>query len=237
MAIVQYTISNGIPNFVVELSPSIDIPNNIHSEVGTYQFNDVPDGDYELIIIDGNNCVYNQSITVNQLVSTTTTTVIPNNSIIVGNTDDIMLIFNENATNRTDHYVGYLNDNQVTLYLWLKTRNGAPLGVNKEINYTITSAYSTDSTINYVDHNNKNNVFITEDNNDDDSVIGGQIILEPGFIETYLMYNIVNVSATPEFQITLDSSIEVFDTTISPINDVQIYGITSIDDKNLIMNF
>ena len=53
----------------------------------------------------------------------------------------------------------------------------------------------------------------------------------------YLNYNVINNTAIPEFQITLDSSIEVFDTTIPQINDTVIYGITSIDDKNLIMSF
>ena len=179
MAIVQYTISNGIPNFVVQLSPSEVIPNNIHTSLGTYQFNDVPDGDYELIVTD---CVYRQNITVNPVVSTTTTTTTPDNSIIAGNTDDLMLIFNENGTNRIDHYVGYPSTNKVVLYLWLKTRNGAPLGVNKTVNYSITGVYNSGNMINFIDYSNKDNVFVTEDNSGDDSIISGQIVLEPGFI-------------------------------------------------------
>ena len=43
MATVYYNILSGLPDFIVELTPS-SIPYNTHNAIGTYQFNDVPDG-------------------------------------------------------------------------------------------------------------------------------------------------------------------------------------------------
>jgi len=54
MAIITYNIISGVAPFIAELNPSL-VPVNTHVSTGTYQFSDVPNGGYTLIIKDSNN--------------------------------------------------------------------------------------------------------------------------------------------------------------------------------------
>jgi hypothetical protein len=138
-ATIFYTITNGAMPITVELTPSL-IPANVHIETGTYSFIDVEYGEYTLIFTDSNECVYEKEIIVDPFVTTTTTTVIPDNAFVVGQSQDTLLIFNENATNRSEHYFGDTPmDTNINLYLWFKTLNGEPLTSSKTIIYSISN--------------------------------------------------------------------------------------------------
>ena len=55
MAQIIYQISNGSPNFTAKLISSI-LPDQIHTALGVYSFNNVPNGIYTLRVIDSNGC-------------------------------------------------------------------------------------------------------------------------------------------------------------------------------------
>jgi len=78
MATIYYSILNGSPPFVASLEIS-SLPNNNHSALGTYQFNDVPNGGYKLVVTDSNGCKFESNVGVNFtiVIPTTTTTTLP----------------------------------------------------------------------------------------------------------------------------------------------------------------
>jgi len=233
MATVIYTIVGGIAPFIAELIPSL-IPQNIHLYAGTYEFNDVPNGGYTIIVTDSNGCVYQQEITVDPLVTTTTTTIAPGDSIIVGNTQDESLIFNVNGTNRDAHYEGYPNPDTSTLFLWLKTFNGQPLVNEKVINYSITSSGSTFIFNALSDEIHSD---VVQNVAGPATVINGQIYLKSGFIETYFQYTYQKNISIPNYQIDLNSNGEWLYIDIPITSGINIYGVTYIDRDNVIMKF
>jgi len=136
-ATIFYTITSGATPITVELTPSF-IPVNTHLSPGTYSFTDVDNGEYTLIFTDSNGCVYEKDVIVDPFVTTTTTTVIPGDALIAGQAQDVLLIFNQAGTNRTNHYLGNTpSDTNLTLYLWFKTLDGEPLTTNKSVAYSI----------------------------------------------------------------------------------------------------
>lgn len=234
MATVKYNIVNGAGPFIAELTPSL-IPENIHITTGTYEFQNVPNGGYTLIITDSNGCAFEQEITVDPLVTTTTTTLAPGNSIVVGNAQDESLIFNVNGTNRDSHYDGYPNPNTSILYMWLKTLDGAPLTTEKILNYTITA--DSGSTFIFNAFSDEIHTNIIQNSTGPATSISGQLYLKSGFIETYFQYTYTKNPVNPNFQIDLDSSTNWLYTGIPLTGGTNIYGITYIDRDNVKMNF
>jgi len=235
MATIKYTIKSGAAPYTVELTPIL-IPINYHESGGTYEFINVPDGSYVFIVTDANECVFQQELTVNPFVTTTTTTLTPGNSIVVGNTDDEMLIFNENATNREDHYIGYPDANVVTLYLWFKTFDGKPLSENMLFYYTI--AANSGSTFNFVDVSDQKHVEVTQTIGGFAPSISGQVLLKVGFIESYFQYTYIKNPTIPNYSVELSRvGIEWLDDKLGLVNDTNIYGVTYIDRDNVIMEF
>jgi hypothetical protein len=233
MAVVKYTIVSGVAPFVAELTPS-SVPENIHLDTGTYEFTDVPNGGYTIMVTDSNGCVFQQEITVDPLVTTTTTTLAPGNSIVVGNTQDNSLIFNINGTNRSSHYSGYPNANTATLFLWLKTLNGIPLVTEQIINYSITA--SKDSTFAFNALSDEIHTNVIQNNTGPATTINGQLYLKTGFIESYFQYT-YQKKTVPSYQIDLTSNGEWLYINIPKTSGSNIYGVTYIDRDNVIMNF
>lgn len=62
---IYYTISNGYSPFDVELVGS-SLPINTHTDLGTYMFSAVTIGTYTLKIIDGNNCIIEYNIKLDE---------------------------------------------------------------------------------------------------------------------------------------------------------------------------
>ncbi len=237
MATVYYNIASGLPNFVVELTPSL-IPNNTHTTIGTFQFSDVPNGDYLLRITDANNCVFEQEITVNPFVTTTTTTISPTtNIIVVGNTNDEVLIFNENGTNRPDHYIGFPLEEESRLFLWFKTYDGSPLNEIKILNYSIEGPINTANTIELVENGDEIFSEVHQVVGGPNLTINGQLILKDGFIETYIKYKVKNNSNNPSFKIVLNSPTGDFNLSIPLISGVNVYGTTYVNANNVILDF
>jgi len=234
MGTVRYTIVSGAAPFVAEITPSL-VPDNLHVAVGTYEFNDVPNGGYALIITDSNGCVFEQEITVDPFVTTTTTTAPPGNSIVVGNTQDESLIFNINGTNRDSHYEGYPNPTTMTLYLWLKTLNGAPLTAQRVLNYSFVATSASTFTFNTL--SDQVHAEVIPSTYGPATAINGQLILKAGFIETFFQYSYVKNPAIPNYQIDLNSTGDWLYTGIPLTGGTNIYGVTYIDRDNVIMKF
>jgi len=263
MSTIKYTIVSGVAPFTAELTPSL-IPVNVHDAIGAYEFDDVPNGFYTLIITDSNGCSFQQELTVDPLVTTTTTTQTPTSSIVIGNTQDENLIFNVNGTNINNHYCGYPNQNISTLYLWLKTLDNAPLTSQKVVNYSINSinvcgccsctcccscsccscgccsscCSCNITTFKFNSLSDEIHTNIVENVVGPSPSIGGQLILKPGFIETYFQYTYDKNPSMSDFQINLNSNEDWLDTNV-PLTTCGInqYGITYIDRNNSIMNF
>jgi hypothetical protein len=234
MATVRYTIVSGAAPFTAELTPSL-IPDNVHVLPGTYQFINVPNGGYTLVVTDSNGCEFRQIINVDPLVTTTTTTQAPGNSIVVGNTQDEGQIFNVNATNTDAHYEGYPDPNTVTLYLWLKTLNGVPLTAQRVVNYTI--AASGASIFVFSALSDEIHAEVIQGTSGPSAVITGQLILKTGFIETFFKYTYVKNPSDPNFRIDLNSTGDWLYTSIPLTSGLNVYGVTYIDRDNVIMNF
>ena len=233
MATVRYTIVNGATPFTAELTPSF-IPVNIHLHTGTFLFGNVPDGSYTLRITDSNGCVFEQEINVDPFVTTTTTTQAPGNSIVVGQAQDESLIFNVQGTNRDSHYDGYPNPNTSTLYLWLKTLNGAPLTTQRVVNYSIVAASASTFQFNTLSDQFHAEVIGAVGPSE---AISGQLLLKIGFIETFFQYTYVKNPLNPDYQIDLNSTGDWLYTGIPLTGGTNIYGVTYIDRDNAIMKF
>lgn len=234
MATVKYTIVSGVAPFIAELTPSL-VPVNTHTSVGTYEFVDVPNGSYELKIVDSNGCEYIQEITVNPFVTTTTTTTQSNDSIIVGNSQDETLIFNIDATNRNSHYSGYPDENVVDLYLWLKTTDGAPLTTIKALNYSIRG--NVGNTFSFLELSDQIHSEVIENATGFAQLINGQLILKEGFIETFFKYTYRKNSTDPDYEINLSSLVNWLNTDIPLVDGTNQYGVTYVDNDNIIMKF
>jgi len=234
MATIYYTITSGAAPFEAILVPSAIPPNN-HNSVGTYFFSDVPNGVYLLVITDTNNCTFQQKIIVDPLVSNID---VREDSIVIGNTDDIYLIFDINATNRIEHYSGYPDENLVELYLWFKTYDGKPLTTNKAIIYSISSNNITNNnrfTFNCL--SDEVHVEINEITSGSSPLINGDLLLKEGFIETFFKYTYVKDPIAPDFTINIQSSDGSISNQISLVAGVYIYGMNYIDTNNAIMNY
>ena len=234
MGNISYTIISGIPPFKAELVSS-SIPINTHNTVGTFEFNNVPDGGYTLKISDSNDCLFEKDIIVNPYVSTTTTTLPMNNSLIIGNTQDITLIFDINGTNRNTHYVGYPTPDDTILYLWFKTTDGKPLINDITINYSIFSEGT--SKFKFIYLSDEINCNVIENTIGLSTNINGQILFKSGFIETFFSYQYVIDEMNPNYQIYLNNVASWLNKTVPIVDDINIYGITYIDDDNSIMKF
>jgi hypothetical protein len=233
MATVRYTIVSGAAPFTAELTPSL-VPENIHATTGTYQFNNVPNGGYNLVITDSNGCVYQQELNIDPLVTTTTTTVAPGNSIVVGQAQDESLIFSVQGTNRDSHYDGYPNPNTSVLYLWLKTLNGAPLTTQRVVNYSIVAASASTFAFNTLSDQFHAEVIGAVGPSE---AISGQLLLKVGFIETFFQYTYVKNPGNPNYQIDLNSTGDWLYTGVPLTGGTNTYGITYIDRDNVIMKF
>lgn len=69
MAQIIYQISSGTPNFTAHLQPSV-VVDQVHSALGIYSFDGIPNGMYILTIIDANGC--RSTITVNRYLDSCT---------------------------------------------------------------------------------------------------------------------------------------------------------------------
>jgi hypothetical protein len=221
----------------VELAPSI-IPVNIHKSGGTYSFSNVDNGDYTLIVTDSNECVFEVQITVNPFITTTTTTIVLNDLIIVGQAQDILLTFDPAGTNRNNHYFGdNPTDTNITLYLWFKTLNGEPLISSKTLSYSINATMSGESKFTYLDVSDQIHTEVTESIIGPASTIYGNITLKSGFIESYFKYKYDKDLIIPDFQINLSSYSDWLSNNIPLTGGTNIYGVTSIDNNDVIMKF
>jgi len=234
MATVKYTIISGVAPFIAELRPS-SIPINTHTSIGMYEFIDVPNGSYELRIVDSNGCEFIREITVDPFVTTTTTTIQNNDSIILGNSQDENLIFNVNSTNRDNHYSGYPDENVVNLYLWLKTTDGAPLTERKALNYSING--NVGNTFSFVELSDQIHSEVIETTTGFARSINGQLILKEGFIETFFQYVYRKNPTDSNYEINLGSNINWLNTDIPLVDGSNQYGITYVDNDNIIMKF
>ena len=66
----MYQIVSGTPDFLVSLFPPV-APNQIHSALGTYSFDDVPLDNYHIRITDGQDCIYDLYINLSQPIDCT----------------------------------------------------------------------------------------------------------------------------------------------------------------------
>lgn len=76
MAQLIYQINAGYPNFTAHIEPNV-APDQIHSSIGVYSFNDIPTGEYSLIVTDNIGCevfIDNIIFTTTSTTSSTTTT-------------------------------------------------------------------------------------------------------------------------------------------------------------------
>jgi hypothetical protein len=233
MASVKYTIVNGGVPFKVELIPS-SIPANMHNSVGQFEFLNVPNGSYVLTITDGNECVFEEQITVDPSVTTTTTTQIPSNSIVVGQTNDTNVIFNEDGTNRDSHYSGYPDVNTSTIYLWFKTYDGFPITNQKTLQYSLIGDSGTTFSFNSL--SDEIHCEVIENINNAPS-ISGNIILKSGFIETYFEYTYMKNPLIPDYTINLTTIENIFYNGLELTGGTNQYGITYNTNNNIIMKF
>ena len=70
MAQIIYQIISGEPDFLVSITPSV-APNQIHSALGTYSFDDIPLDNYHIRITDGQDCIYDLYINLSQPIDCT----------------------------------------------------------------------------------------------------------------------------------------------------------------------
>lgn len=234
MGNISYTILSGATPITVELTPS-SIPNNIHNSLGTYNFTNVPNGTYNLKIIDSNDCIYEQELIVNPLVTTTTTTLAEGDWMVVGQTNDVNLIFVNNSTNRNDHYSGYPNPNINDLYLWFKTLNGEPLTTQKTINYSIIGNSGT--TFTFIELSDGVHTNVVETISGPSSLLTGNLIFKQGFIETYFKYTYIKNPTNPNYSIDLNAPQNWLSLDIPITGGTDQYGITYVDNDNIIMDF
>lgn len=236
--IISFDIVNGVPPFEAVLSGST-IPSQTYNNVGTYSFNNVPNGVYTLVIIDGNGCVFKKELIVNPSVTTTTTTIQPNNSIVIGNAQDQLLIFDPNATNRDTPYIGYPDPNIVDLYLWFKTLDGKPLIDIKTFSYEIRSENVTDNSLfEFIDVSDEIHYEVTETLNGPSPTIRGNIILKPGFIESYFHFIYHKGIASQLFDIEVVGSVNDIYTGINTkLDDGKNYGIITLQSDRIVIEY
>ncbi len=235
MATISYKITSGEAPFTAELTPSI-IPIAIHDVVGTYEFNDVPNGNYTLIIVDSNGCVFMSEIVVDPLAIPPVIIDTPTgDAMIIGQTQDETQIFENNTTNRDDSYIGYPDSNIVTLYLWFKTSNGEPITSNKIINYRF-DASGTTSFI-YDSLSDEIHTQVIETISGPSNVMSGQITFSVGFIETFFKYTYIKDVLAPNYKLELYSSGNWLYPNIETTNTINQYGVEYIDNDNAIMKF
>lgn len=229
---ITYTIAGGQAPYTVELNPYSSVT---QTTAGTFSFPNVPDGEYTLTVIDSNNCEFEKVLVVSPTAPTTTTTTAPPpSSLIVGNTNETSLIFINNTTNRNSHYT--TSDGQVaTLYLWFRTTNGAPLTTTEVIDYS----FETDnSELQFIALSDEIHAEIAELIDGPAELISGQIVLKPGFIETFVNYTFTQDGSEQEFEINLQSTGNIFNITPNTIDeDGRIYGINILEVDNIIMSF
>lgn len=60
MSRIQYTITTGTPSFTARLNPPA-LPQQVHNALGSYSFENIPDGYFQLIITDANGCKFTQN--------------------------------------------------------------------------------------------------------------------------------------------------------------------------------
>jgi len=234
MGNIQYTIISGATPITVELTPSSISP-NIHNVLGTYNFIDVPNGTYNFIVTDSNNCIYEQELTVNPFITTTTTTLPQGDWMYVGQTDDINLIFVDNSTNRDDHYNGYPDPNTIDLYLWFKTLNGEPLITQKIINYSIIGNSGT--TFTFIELSDQVHTELAENISGPSPIITGNIIFKQGFIETFFKYSYIKNTINPDYTIDLNAPQNWLLLDIPITGGTNQYGVTYVDNDNIILKF
>lgn len=231
MGTIEYTIINGVAPFSVELSP---YSSTTHTTTGTFQFVNVPDGEYLLTIIDSNDCEYEQTIVINPTVTTTTTTTISPNSIIVGHTEEPSLIFNQSVTNRTVQY------GEGEFYLWMRTTNGEPLSQDIVISYAFSG---NNMNIFFENLSDAINAEVIEDSSGPAEQISGQLILRKkttnrnGFIETFFKYGTLHLDSTTGLRLNLSSGVDWLNTSIPLTDATNIYGVIEIDNDNVIINY
>lgn len=231
---IHYNIVNGQPPFLVNLIPSI-IPTVTHSETGEYFIDDVPNGDYVLTINDSNECQNDFNIVVNPNIITTTTTTTGGEYIIVGQTIDETLIFNTGATNVSDEYVGYPNENIVHVYLWFKTYDGSPLENSKIINLQINSVGG--STFQYLGMSDEiNTELINVVTLTDTTILSVDVLLKEGFIETFFKYEFNKNINDSEYDIILSINDSSF-FKLLPITVNNEYGFTFVDNNEIRLLF
>lgn len=236
MAIVSYNIASGLPPFTAKLIGS-SLPEKIHSAIGVYQFDDVPNGVYTLQVKDANDCIFEKEITVDPFVSTTTTTVIEEDLLIVGNAQDPLAIFNEDATNRSSEYQGFPDPDTVTLYLWLKTLNGEPLSIQKEFSYDISSDVGQNQAqFTFVNYNDQIHSEIIRGSSGPAPIINGDIVLYPGFIEGYFQYT-YEKDINNRFVIDLVAINDIFYPNLELTGSTKIYGVTTAEKDRIVMQF
>jgi len=234
---INFNIIDGIPPFEVELIGST-IPKIIYNNAGAYSIDGIDNGVYILKIIDANECIYEKEIIVDPSVTTTTTTKIPGKSIVIGHTQDPILIFNPNGTNRNSEYNGYPDSDIVTLYLWFKTYNGKPLDNNILLNYEIISSdQNINSTFEFNSVTDEIHCEVIENTSGINNVIDGNIILKNGFIESAFKYT-YNKTINKRFEIEIQSSLDnIYPNLQTKLDAETTYGITSINSGGIILNY
>lgn len=133
---IVYTISNGYPNFTIELLNS-DKPVQQHTGFGTYQFTNVNYGTYILKIVDSKDCILEIPI---ELVNTNTGVTCNLNAIINSPSAGEILVTNVqlssgNSTNYAT--INILNELNVIVYSKLHTGNTTTFYNIPGGNYTV----------------------------------------------------------------------------------------------------
>ena len=238
MATIKYTIVGGTPNYTATLRAVHFYLINTHTVGGTYQFNNVPNDTYLLSVNDANECMYEQTLTVNPLVTTTTTTLLPDDALIVGNAQDQILIFDPSVTNTDNPFVGNPDPNTIPLYLWFQTKNGKPLTTSKQISYTILSGViGTEFT--YTGVSDDVYATVVQTSAGPTSNLTGKITFGVGFIETYFAYTFKKLFSPANYGISLTAPSNVFDPDIPTINTppTYLYGVNIISPTGVNMIF
>jgi len=235
---IYFTIVDGAPPFEAELIGS-SIPKKIFNSVGSYYIYNIENGVYTLKITDGNGCVFEKEVIVNPNVTTTTTTFIPDYSILIGNSQDPITIFNPNATNRNSQYIGYPDQDVVELYLWFKTLDGKPLESNKVLTYEISSTGGTAlSTFKYDSVSDEIHTEVNRDVSGPATLISGNIILKPGFIESFFKYYYYRNGTNKEFNISIGSNNNIIYPLFNTrFDENKTYGIESISKSVINFNY
>lgn len=235
---LNFTIVSGAPPFEAELLGT-SIPKKIFNSVGTYYFDNVENGVYILKITDGNDCVFENEVVVNPNVTTTTTTIINDDSIIIGHSQDPITIFNPNATNRNNQYVGYPDEDIVELYLWFKTLNGQPLSSQKILSYTIdTTGGTAQSTFKFEDVSDQIHMEVIETINGPAELINGNLKLKAGFIESFFKYTYYRNGTNKEYTIDiLSSNNDIYPLLNTKNEDNKNYGIELINKGEIKFNY